>query len=135
MLGECLWQLAMHVNTPNTPHKQHDRQNILWSNENICLHVQVGPNVWLGRVYVINPVEALAMTPRNPMEAAAMRLSQIQLNTTLMNTFTALGIEGPDAKPYALSAVSSPINPDQLTTDYLLKGKGFPSACVCICGA
>lgn len=69
--------------------------------------MQVGPHIWVGRVYVVNPVEALRLTPRTPVEKAVFQLSEHYVNATVMNAFTALGIEGPDSQPVKRAAVFS----------------------------
>lgn len=54
--------------------------------------------MYLGRVWVVNPVEAARQVPTNPWEELAQQIMQRLLNDTLQTTLNIYGIEGPGSK-------------------------------------
>jgi hypothetical protein len=58
----------------------------------------VGPGVYLGRVWVVNPVEAARMVPTNPWEELAQQITQRVLNDTLQTALNVPGFQGPGSQ-------------------------------------
>jgi hypothetical protein len=58
----------------------------------------VGPGVYLGRVWIVNPVEAARQVPTNPWEELAQQIILRVMNDTFQTALNIPGYEGPGSK-------------------------------------
>eukprot|EP00884_Botryococcus_braunii_P021867 jgi/Botrbrau1/8364/Bobra.0046s0025.1 len=70
---------------------------------------RVGPDVWIGKVYIQNIVESLLIQPRNALEEAALDFVTVYTNNTQQRVLNTLGLEGPNSRPHLDTGVPYPL--------------------------
>jgi hypothetical protein len=77
--------------------------------------VQVGPNTWLGRAWVMNPVEGWYPTDVPEPFAPAVDIARTLNNATFMAGLATVGFEGPFSGPtMAGGTYPTPVRCDKL---------------------